>query len=134
MCASRAMTIMGISLTSVILLQIKEEMPQEYEARQTDKLRYRYPRGESYLDVIQRLESVIVELERQSSPVLVIAHQAVVRCLYAYIMDKEQDEIPYIEMPLHKVICLKPGIYNTVESRFHLGPDVNFQAAPSKSK
>lgn len=75
MCASRAMTIMGISLTSVILLQIKEEMPQEYEARQTDKLRYRYPRGESYLDVIQRLESVIVELERQSSPVLVIAHQ-----------------------------------------------------------
>jgi len=55
--------------------QVSREMPEEYEARQRDKLRYRYPRGESYLDVIQRLESVIVELERQSAPVLVIAHQ-----------------------------------------------------------
>jgi 6-phosphofructo-2-kinase/fructose-2,6-biphosphatase len=54
---------------------VAKEMPEEYDARQRDKLRYRYPRGESYLDVIQRLESVIVELERQSAPVLVIAHQ-----------------------------------------------------------
>ena len=29
---------------------------EEYRARQQDKLRYRYPRGESYLDVITRLE------------------------------------------------------------------------------
>jgi hypothetical protein len=46
-----------------------------YRARKQDKLRYRYPRGESYLDVIQRLEPVIIELERQRSPVVVIAHQ-----------------------------------------------------------
>ena len=28
----------------------------EYRSRQQDKLKYRYPRGESYLDVITRLE------------------------------------------------------------------------------
>jgi 6-phosphofructo-2-kinase/fructose-2,6-biphosphatase len=56
-------------------LEIKETMPEEYQARKQDKLRYRYPRGESYLDVIQRLEPVIIELERQRSPVVVIAHQ-----------------------------------------------------------
>eukprot|EP00897_Mesotaenium_endlicherianum_P002852 jgi/Mesen1/2595/ME000165S01857 len=35
-------------------LEIKQTMPDEYQARKLDKLRYRYPRGESYLDVIQR--------------------------------------------------------------------------------
>ncbi|CAI0399983.1 unnamed protein product [Linum tenue] len=55
--------------------EIKRNMPEEYESRKNDKLRYRYPRGESYLDVIQRLEPVIIELERQRAPVVVISHQ-----------------------------------------------------------
>jgi broad specificity phosphatase PhoE/predicted kinase len=59
--------------------QIAERMPLEYAARGRDKLRYRYPSGESYEDVIQRLDRVIVELERQRRPVLVIGHQAVLR-------------------------------------------------------
>jgi hypothetical protein len=33
--------------------EIKAAQPDEYAARTQDKLRYRYPRGESYLDVIQ---------------------------------------------------------------------------------
>ncbi|KAJ6385448.1 hypothetical protein OIU77_028598 [Salix suchowensis] len=57
--------------------EIKKNMPEEYEARKKDKLRYRYPRGESYLDVIQRLEPVIIELERQRAPVVVISHQVI---------------------------------------------------------
>ncbi|KAF2938768.1 hypothetical protein DAI22_03g142000 [Oryza sativa Japonica Group] len=35
--------------------EIKKIKPEEYESRSKDKLRYRYPRGESYLDVIQSL-------------------------------------------------------------------------------
>jgi broad specificity phosphatase PhoE len=35
---------------------IERQMPAEFAARAADKLRYRYPRGESYIDVIQRLE------------------------------------------------------------------------------
>jgi broad specificity phosphatase PhoE/predicted kinase len=65
--------------------EIKAAQPDEYAARTQDKLRYRYPRGESYLDVIQRLEPVIIEIERQRSPVLIVAHQAVLRCLYACV-------------------------------------------------
>jgi hypothetical protein len=30
---------------------------------------------------------VIFELERQQSPVVIVAHQAVLRCLYAYFLD-----------------------------------------------
>jgi broad specificity phosphatase PhoE/predicted kinase len=101
-------------------LEIKAGMPDEFGQRASDKFRYRYPRGESYYDVIQRLEPVIVELERQRSPVLVIGHQAVLRALYGYLMGKPQDECPYLEIPLHTVIELSPTEYGYDERRFPL--------------
>lgn len=42
---------------------------------------------QSYEDLVHRLEPVIMELERQEN-VLVICHQAVMRCLLAYFLDK----------------------------------------------
>jgi len=106
-------------------LEIKERMPDEFSARASDKFRYRYPRGESYADVIQRLEPVIVELERQREPVLLIAHQAVLRALYGYLMGKPQEECPYLEIPLHTVIELKPTEYGYEETRHRLTGDSN---------
>ncbi|PQQ11758.1 6-phosphofructo-2-kinase/fructose-2 6-bisphosphatase [Prunus yedoensis var. nudiflora] len=100
--------------------EIKKNMPEEYEARMKDKLRYRYPRGESYLDVIQRLEPVIIELERQRAPVVVISHQAVLRALYAYFADRPLKEIPHIEMPLHTIIEIQMGVTGVHEKRYKL--------------
>jgi len=45
-----------------------------------DRFDYRFRGGESYRDVIVRLEPVIMELERQEN-ILIIGHQAVLRCL-----------------------------------------------------
>ncbi|KAF5446687.1 hypothetical protein F2P56_032295 [Juglans regia] len=100
--------------------EIKKNMPEEYEARKKDKLRYRYPRGESYLDVIQRLEPVIIELERQRAPVVVISHQAVLRALYAYFADRPLREIPHIEVPLHTIIEIQMGVTGVQEKRYKL--------------
>lgn len=46
---------------------------------------------QSYEDLVHRLEPVIMELERQEN-VLVICHQAVMRCLLAYFLDKSAGE------------------------------------------
>ncbi|KAG8067281.1 hypothetical protein GUJ93_ZPchr0005g16155, partial [Zizania palustris] len=100
--------------------EIKKVMPEEYESRKKDKLRYRYPRGESYLDVIQRLEPVIIELERQQAPVVVISHQAVLRALYAYFADRPLREVPDIEMPLHTIIEIQMGVTGVEEKRYKL--------------
>lgn len=103
--------------------QIKATRPDEYQARSRDKFRYRYPRGESYQDVIQRLDRVIIELERQRSPVLIIAHQAVIRVLYAYLMDVPPEQCPHLSIPLHTVIELQPHAYGCTERRIPLGPN-----------
>jgi len=100
--------------------QIKLRMPDEYRAREQDKLRYRYPRGESYLDIINRLEPVIFELERNKEPLVVVAHQAVHRCLYAYFLDLPAEEVPFLSIPLHTLIRLDPSAYGCKEKRVRI--------------
>lgn len=102
--------------------EIKARQPDEYEARARDKLRYRYPMGESYQDVIQRLDRVIIELERHRNPVLVVGHQAVLRALYSYFVDLPPERCPHLSIPLHTVIKLTPGAYGCAEERVTLLP------------
>ncbi|XP_058837688.1 6-phosphofructo-2-kinase/fructose-2,6-bisphosphatase isoform X2 [Topomyia yanbarensis] len=89
---------------------IHEKFPEEFKARDQNKFAYRYPRGESYEDLVVRLEPVMMELERQGN-VLVVSHQAVLRCVLAYFLDKTADELPYLKVPLHTIIKLTPVAY-----------------------
>ncbi|TYJ53246.1 hypothetical protein B9479_006113 [Cryptococcus floricola] len=99
--------------------EIEEKYPEDYESRDEDKFNYRYRGGESYRDVVVRLEPVIMELERQDS-ILIIAHQAILRCLYAYFQSKSQQELPYINIPLHTLIKITPMAYGCHEERYPL--------------
>mgnify|MGYP001401102941 CR=1 FL=1 len=103
--------------------QIADQMPSDFARRKADKLTYRYPRGESYEDVIARLDPFILELERQQKPALIVSHQAVIRVLYGYLSGKERHEVPHLEVPLHTVIELTPRAYGCDEVRSQLGPD-----------
>ncbi|KAK8386588.1 hypothetical protein O3P69_010904 [Scylla paramamosain] len=90
--------------------EIKEKFPEDFASRDQNKFSFRYPRGESYEDLVARLEPVIMELERQGN-VLLIAHQAVLRCLMAYFLDEPSNELPYMEVPLHTIVKLTPVAY-----------------------
>ena len=97
--------------------EIAEAYPEDYANRDHDKYNYRYRGGESYGDVVLRLEPVIMELERQHD-ILIIGHQAVLRCVYAYFMNKSREELPYLKIPLHTLIKLTPRAYGCDEERF----------------
>ena len=103
--------------------QIRRELPDEYAARTANKLRYRYPRGESYLDVVRRLDPIVLELERQRQPVLIVGHNAVIRALYAYFMNIPRERLPHVPIPLHTVLELVPTAYGCEERRHDIGPD-----------
>uniref|UniRef100_A0A7N6A4Y4 6-phosphofructo-2-kinase/fructose-2,6-bisphosphatase 2 n=1 Tax=Anabas testudineus TaxID=64144 RepID=A0A7N6A4Y4_ANATE len=98
---------------------IQNSFPEEFALRDQDKYHYRYPGGESYQDLVQRLEPVIMELERQGN-VLVICHQAVMRCLLAYFLDKSAEDLPYMKCPLHTVLKLTPVAYGCKVEMFYL--------------
>jgi len=97
--------------------QIEERYPDDFAARDDDKYNYRYLGGESYRDVVIRLEPIIMELER-SENILIVTHQAILRCIYAYFMNVEQEKSPWMEVPLHTLIRLTPKAYGTLEERW----------------
>ncbi len=88
--------------------EIAEEHPTEAKLRKADKFGYRYPRGESYTDLIARLEPIAHELERSREPVLVVAHQAILRVLYAYFMGYARENCIEVSIPLNTVIKITP--------------------------
>ena len=100
--------------------EIERHYPDEFKRRQDDKLAYRYPRGESYLDMIHRLDTMVHEMERHREPLLIIAHQGILRLLYAYLMGLPREEAPYVSIPLNTVIKLEPKTYTCEEVRFQL--------------
>ncbi|KAJ2961772.1 hypothetical protein NQZ79_g3078 [Umbelopsis isabellina] len=97
--------------------EIKARFPDEIIKAQKDPYRHRYPRAESYHDLAVRLEPVIMELEREKSDVLIIAHETVLRCLYAYLFDRTEQEIPRISIPRNILIEVAPTAYGAKESR-----------------
>ncbi|CAR29840.1 ZYRO0G18216p [Zygosaccharomyces rouxii] len=96
--------------------EIEEKYPGDFKARDENKYEYRYPGGESYRDVVIRLEPIIMELERQEN-ILIVTHQAVLRCIYAYFMNVPQEESPWMSIPLHTLIKLEPKAYGTKVTR-----------------
>eukprot|EP00568_Trieres_chinensis_P003977 CAMPEP_0183291858 /NCGR_PEP_ID=MMETSP0160_2-20130417/1128_1 /TAXON_ID=2839 ORGANISM="Odontella Sinensis, Strain Grunow 1884" /NCGR_SAMPLE_ID=MMETSP0160_2 /ASSEMBLY_ACC=CAM_ASM_000250 /LENGTH=548 /DNA_ID=CAMNT_0025452717 /DNA_START=127 /DNA_END=1773 /DNA_ORIENTATION=- len=123
--------------------EIEREFPDEFKRRQADKLAYRYPRGESYMDVTLRLEPLAKEMERSREPILIVGHQGILRILYAYYTGLDRDEAPFVSIPLNHVIRLTPHAYGCHEERICLlskeemlkdGQDEPVTSMPMKEK
>ncbi|KAI8925190.1 6-phosphofructo-2-kinase-domain-containing protein [Entophlyctis helioformis] len=115
------------SFEGMTYAEVEANHPDEFAARARNKLLYRYPGsgGESYIDVIERLRPVIVELERMESDVLVVTHQVVMRTLLAYFAGIPLQEVPSMIVPLHTVYCLKPQPYGADLRRYAYNPDTD---------
>ena len=89
---------------------IRQKYPEEYAHRKNEKLRYRYPGpgGEGYLDVINRLRAVIVEVERMTDHVLLVGHRSVARVLLAYFRGLKREEVADLDVPLGVLYMLEP--------------------------
>ena len=96
--------------------EIKHRHKDEYELRRHDKLHYRYPGqgGEGYLDIINRLRAVIVEVERMTDHVLLVGHRSVVRVLLAYFKGLKREDVADLDAPLGVLYMLEP-----VSSLYH---------------
>ncbi|KAK3846776.1 MAG: 6-phosphofructo-2-kinase-domain-containing protein [Linnemannia gamsii] len=108
--------------------QIQNEYPEEFEARRVNKLFYRYPGmgGESYLDVIQRLNPLIIELERMTSDLLIVTHRVVLRILLGYLMDIDRSKMPEMDVHLHTLYCVEPKPHGTVVKKYRWDEELDW--------
>ncbi|PAV63823.1 hypothetical protein WR25_03231 [Diploscapter pachys] len=110
---------------------ILQRYPNQSDDRERDKYHFRYPSGESYEDVVSRLEPVIMELERQGN-ILAVSHQAIIRCILAYFYDRPLNELPYIDVPLHSLVKLTPRAYHCDSTVYKFDPDTQTWSEESK--
>ena len=68
----------------------------------------RFPGGESYCDLIRRLESCVVDIEQQVIPTLVVSHVSILQTLIAYFRNSPVEQCMSIEVPLHTVVKFTP--------------------------
>lgn len=90
--------------------EIRDRYSDEYALRKQDKMHYRYPGagGEGYLDIINRLRAVIVEVERMTDHVLLIGHRSVARVLLAYFKGLKREDVADLDVPLGMLYMLEP--------------------------
>lgn len=92
--------------------EIEMKHPEIFTDRKKDKLRYRYPEGESYLDLLERLRYFVLQLGSYKKPILIVAHNAIIKVLLGYFQEINHEEIPHINVNLHEVIKLTPNSKN----------------------
>jgi 6-phosphofructo-2-kinase/fructose-2,6-biphosphatase 2 len=102
--------------------EIETQYPEDFYLRDSDKFHFRYRGGESYADLVLRLEPIIMEVERQEN-IMIIGHQAVLRAILAYFLNKPHDELPYLKIPLHMLIQLTPRAYGCQVTYYRVGID-----------
>lgn len=95
---------------------IRDEMPAEFEKWKTNPFLYRFPGGESTLDMNRRLAEVVLEIERLQEPAIVVSHLSTLQSLVAYFTSLDVQLIPFVSVPQHCVIVLTPNIYGTLSS------------------
>ncbi|KAG5981351.1 hypothetical protein E4U55_003029 [Claviceps digitariae] len=104
--------------------------PEEAEKHELDPYHHRWPRAESYHDLAVRLEPIILELEREQNDLLIIAHESVLRVLYAYLMHCSTREIPTLKFPRDEIIEIIPAAYQNEAKRIHI-PGLDAELLPS---
>ncbi|CAI5723342.1 unnamed protein product [Peronospora destructor] len=89
--------------------QMKELLPEAFAAYEKDPWRTRFPGGESYRDLMLRLEPILIDIEQHTGPVLVVSHISTLQVLYSYFLGAPIESCPGLEIPFHSVLELVPN-------------------------
>lgn len=108
--------------------EIQQQYPEEYVHRKKDKLFYRYPGpgGEGYLDIINRLRAVIVEVERTTDHVLLVSHRSTARVLLSYFRGLKRDEVADLDVPMGMLYMLEPKPYGVDFKAYQYNPETDW--------
>ena len=95
--------------TGYELEEIAEFAPDWYARLEADPFRTRFPGGECYQDLINRLEPTIIDMEQQVGLAVVVSHVSVIQILMSYFRCTPVQKSAEIAVPIHTVIKFTPA-------------------------
>lgn len=97
--------------------EIQEKYPSEYEKFLKDPYHHRYSRAELYHDLAIKIEPLILEMERMSGDILIIADETVLRVFHGYLMAFSCYDIPLLDFAEDEIVEVKFSAYSNSASR-----------------
>ncbi|QBM87457.1 6-phosphofructo-2-kinase [Metschnikowia aff. pulcherrima] len=97
--------------------QIRQKYPSEYALYLKDSYHHRFSRAELYHDLAIKIEPLILEMERMSGDILIIADETVLRVLHGYLMAFSCYDIPWLEFSTNDIIEVKFNAYSNTARR-----------------
>ncbi|KAG5488413.1 hypothetical protein JIQ42_00015 [Leishmania sp. Namibia] len=86
--------------------EVKSLYPFIQLFRHTDKVGFRYPDGESYVDLVRRLTPLLNDLNNCTKCVVVVAHQAVLRTMLSFFGGRPVEEAVHVPCPQRTIwVC-----------------------------
>ncbi len=107
-------------IADLSLDEIKQRFPDDYKQDQKDPYHHRYPRAESYHDLAVRMEPLLLEMERMSGDILIIAHESVLAVLYGYLMACSCYDIPSLQFPRNEIVEISYTPYENKATRIQM--------------
>ena len=74
-----------------------------------DPWKARFPGGESYFDLMLRLEPILIDIEQHTGPVILISHISTLQVLCSYFLGIPIEKCSNLEIPFHSVLELLPN-------------------------
>lgn len=90
------------------LESIRGQHPAWYEQLRREPFHTRFPGGESYGDLIDRLYSIIIDMEQQLGLAVAVSHVSVLQVLVSYFRSSPIQECMDLEIPMHTVLKFVP--------------------------
>lgn len=78
--------------------------PEFYESFTVDPMNTRFPGGESYADFVRRIMPVLLEVEQQLEPVVVIAPLTTLQVLHCYFERRPVRQCSEVRIDHHSVV------------------------------
>ena len=97
--------------------EIQRKFPTEYELFIADPYHHRFSRAELYHDLAIKIEPLILEMERMSGDILIIADETILRVLHGYLMACSCYDIPCLEFSTNEIVEVKYSAYSNTASR-----------------
>ena len=63
-----------------------------------------YFSGESYIDCCKRILPLLEKMEHSEEPLLIVSHQAILRCIVTYFLNGDLRKLPNMKIPQHCLI------------------------------
>lgn len=97
--------------------EIQKAFPSEYELFLKDPYHHRFSRAELYHDLAIKIEPLILEMERMSGDILIIADETVLQVFHGYLMACSCYDIPSLEFSTNEIIEVKFSAYSNSAAR-----------------